>query len=84
MDNEIFTSTHIRSEDVIALLRERQFVNSMLNETSLEKVARVSTRISTINKAVNVAEQPIDQLGTFGFHNGDTVKVNKESSAETT
>ena len=43
------------TEDVVALLGECQFVNSVVNESSFQQVTRIATGITSVNEALHVA-----------------------------
>jgi len=52
------------AEDIVALLGEGEFVDGVMNEAGLQQVACVAASVAPVNKALDVAVQPVHHLRT--------------------
>lgn len=65
MNHEVRKLTSFKiSEDVVALFGKRGFVDSVPNISGFEQIGGVFSSAPTIRKSVQVAIEPVDQIGT--------------------
>ena len=54
------------TKNIVTLFRERQFVNGMSNVTRFQHGGGVFSRVIAIDEPIDMLEQPIDQIRTYG------------------
>ena len=57
-------TTIVVAKDVVALLREGEFVDSVSDVARLEQVTSVLACVPPVRKTLHVCEQPVHQIST--------------------